>query len=89
MSEVPYFVDLQTAIDIACATPLHLNTEFVPLDAAHGRVVSEDITSKVNDPPFDNSAMDGFAFIQSDSLEPPTTITKPRNHWSTIRRRES
>ena len=75
MSEVPYFVDLQTAIDIACATPLHLNTEFVPLDAAHGRVVSEDITSKVNDPPFDNSAMDGFAFIQSDSLEPPTTLS--------------
>ena len=75
MSEVPYFVDLQTATDIACATPLHLNTEFVSLDAAHGRVVSEDIASKVNDPPFDNSAMDGFAFLQSDSLEPPTTLS--------------
>ena len=75
MSEVPYFVDLQTATDIACATPLDLNTEFVSLDAAHGRVVSEDIASKVNDPPFDNSAMDGFAFLQSDSLEPPTTLS--------------
>jgi molybdopterin molybdotransferase len=75
VSEVPYFVDLQTATDIACATPLHLHTEFVPLDAAHGRVVSEDIASKVNDPPFDNSAMDGFAFLQSDSLEPPTTLS--------------
>ncbi len=75
MSEVPYFVDLQTATDIACATPLHLNTEFVSLDAAHGRVVSEDIASNVNDPPFDNSAMDGFAFLQSDSLEPPTTLS--------------
>ena len=75
VSEVPYFVDLQTATDIACATPLHLNTEFVSLDAAHGRVVSEDITSNVNDPPFDNSAMDGFAFLQSDSLEPPTTLS--------------
>lgn len=75
MSEVPYFVDLQTAIDIACATPLHLKTEFVSLDEAHGRVVSGDIASKVNDPPFDNSAMDGFAFLQSDSLEPPTTLS--------------
>ena len=75
MSEVPYFVDLQTATDIACATPLHLNTEFVPLDAAYKRVVSEDIASKVNDPPFDNSAMDGFAFLQSDSLDPPTTLS--------------
>lgn len=75
VSEVPYFVDLQTATDIACATPLHLNTEFVPLDAAYKRVVSEDIASKVNDPPFDNSAMDGFAFLQSDSLDPPTTLS--------------
>lgn len=75
MSEAPYFIDLKTAIDIACATPLRLETEQVPIFDAYSRVLSRDLASNVNDPPFDNSAMDGFAFIHSDSLEPPTTLS--------------
>ena len=75
VSEVPYFIDLETAIKIACKTPLKLESETVPLDDAHMRVLSEDLASKVDDPPFDNSAMDGFAFIHEDSLDPPQTLT--------------
>ena len=39
-----------------------------------GRIVASDVNSKVNDPGFDNSSMDGFAVIYSDTLEPPTKL---------------
>lgn len=38
-----------------------LPAEDVPLDRALGRVLAEDVTSPVDVPPFDTSAMDGFA----------------------------
>ena len=38
-----------------------LDTEDVPLGEALGRVLAEDVTSEVAVPPFDGSAMDGFA----------------------------
>ena len=37
------------------------------MDDAHGRILAEDLRSKVNDPPFDNSAMDGFAVQYGDT----------------------
>ncbi|WP_407381940.1 gephyrin-like molybdotransferase Glp [Methanobrevibacter sp.] len=38
-----------------------MDTEEVPLDEAHKRVLAEDIIAYHNSPPFDKSAMDGFA----------------------------
>jgi molybdopterin molybdotransferase len=38
-----------------------LESEDVPLDAALGRVLAEDVTSAIPVPPFDSSAMDGYA----------------------------
>ena len=75
VAEVPYFIGHEAAKSIAAASPILLATEQVDLDAAYGRVLSQDLASKVDDPPFDNSAMDGFAFIHSDSLETPATLT--------------
>jgi len=43
-----------------------LETESRPLSDALGRVVSEDIVSKLAIPPNDNSAMDGFAVSAAD-----------------------
>ena len=40
--------------------------EKVSLDQALGRVLAEDIISQVNNPPLDNSAMDGYALIAED-----------------------
>jgi molybdopterin molybdotransferase len=40
-----------------------LAAEDVPLEAALGRVLAEDVVSAVDVPPFDNSAMDGYAVI--------------------------
>ena len=75
MTETPYFIDHESAVRIACKTPLHLQIEEVTLEQANGRVLAQDLQSNVDDPPFDNSAMDGFAFIHQDTLEPPTTLT--------------
>ena len=74
MSETPYFISLEEAINIAQSTPIKAETEFISLDEAHGRILGSDLPSKVNDPPFDNSAMDGFAVRHEDSKEAPTTL---------------
>ncbi len=47
-----------------------------PVDAGEsvGRVTAEPALSREHIPPFDNSAMDGFAVIASDCSEPPVTL---------------
>lgn len=74
MSETPYFISLEEAINIAQSNPIKVETEFVSLDEAHGRILGSDMPSKVNDPPFDNSAMDGFAVRFEDTETAPTTL---------------
>jgi molybdopterin molybdotransferase len=41
-------------------------TETVPLAAARGRVLAGDVTAPIDLPPFDNSAVDGYAVRHSD-----------------------
>jgi molybdopterin molybdotransferase len=54
-------VTLQRAIDLACLSPIERRTERVSLSDAAGRVLAKTLASKVDDPRFDNSAMDGWA----------------------------
>ena len=75
MSETPYYISLEEAINIANKSPLNIETEQVSLDEAHGRILATDLSSKVNDPPFDNSAMDGFAVRFEDTNTAPTTLS--------------
>ncbi len=44
-------------------------TEKVPLHEADGRVLAEDIAARLTQPPFDNSAMDGYAVRHADIAE--------------------
>ncbi|GEK51601.1 gephyrin-like molybdotransferase Glp [Vreelandella venusta] len=44
-----------------------VGTESVPLDAAAGRVLAEAVTAQLDVPPFDNSAMDGYALRANDA----------------------
>ncbi len=44
-----------------------LRREFIPLESAIGRVLAQDVTARHNLPPFDNSAMDGYAVICTDA----------------------
>ena len=61
------FVSIEDAVRIACEmSTLPRVTEMVSLSEAHGRILSEDIISKVDDPAFDNSAMDGWAIRIED-----------------------
>ncbi|MGZ9896798.1 molybdopterin molybdotransferase MoeA [Shewanella gaetbuli] len=53
------------------------NTEVVDLSHAIGYVLAEDLASSIDLPPFDNSAMDGYAFRYQDldSTASETTLT--------------
>ncbi len=75
MSETPYYISLDEAVSIAQKHPLPLELETVSLDEAHGRILASDLASKVNDPPFDNSAMDGFAVRFEDTKTAPTILS--------------
>src|SRR4051794_8517786 len=46
-----------------------LDAEEVPIDEALGRVLSTDISSADAIPPFDNSAMDGYAVRAADTRD--------------------
>lgn len=74
MAEVPYFISLDEALEISKRVRLDIRHELVSLDEAHGRILSDDVISKVDDPAFDNSAMDGFAMKHEDTLSPPTSL---------------
>ena len=51
-------------------------TEAVPLAAAPGRALAEDITALIDVPPHDNSAVDGYA-VFFDDLEPEAETILP------------
>ena len=74
MAETPYFVSYPEALRILKLYPISLPTEFKPLDDAFNRILSVDLESKVDDPRFDNSSMDGFAFRYEDSTSPPNQL---------------
>src|SRR5881392_774173 len=52
---------------MSAAVPID-RVEFVPLIDADGRVVSRDVASPVDVPPFDRAAMDGYAVVAADTF---------------------
>ena len=56
------------------ATPLH-RIESVTLDLAEGRVLARDLAARLTQPPFDASAMDGYALRFEDAAEPGAELT--------------
>jgi len=69
------FVTIERALEIARRTPITTSTEQVILNQAHNRILAEDLQSKVDDPPFDNSAMDGWAVRSEDSNRAEVGLT--------------
>jgi molybdopterin molybdotransferase len=51
-----------------------LDAERVPLEEASGRVLAEDVAAKLTQPPFDSSAMDGYAVRAADAAALPATL---------------
>lgn len=73
MDDRPYFITVEEAQSIAFQTPPSLSVDTISIDACSNRVLAEDLASQVNDPPFDNSAMDGFACrFDADATYPLT-----------------
>ena len=62
----PRLLSLEEARSLMLAGVLPLPAEEVDLASAAGRVCAEPVASRVTLPPFDNSAMDGFAVRAAD-----------------------
>src|SRR4051794_27189353 len=60
-------LSVDEALTAILATIPVLGAETVRLEAALGRVLAEDIYADLDVPPFDNSAMDGYAVIAADT----------------------
>jgi molybdenum cofactor synthesis domain-containing protein len=68
MHGFPHYVPLAGALKIVLSKIKGLESEVVPFDRALGRVLAEDIISKVDVPPFDRSAVDGYAVRAADTF---------------------
>lgn len=64
---------------VVLGTVIALQPVRLALEAARGLVLAEDVLTVTDTPPFDNSAMDGYAVIRSDLLgaSPQNPITLP------------
>ncbi|MEK7268550.1 MAG: molybdopterin molybdenumtransferase MoeA, partial [Nitrospirota bacterium] len=67
---------LQDAQNTVLAAAQPLGIEKVGLLDALGRVLAEDIIAQRDNPPWDNSAMDGFA-VRWEDIKQEHAITKP------------
>ena len=74
MGETPYFIEVAQALEICKKTTLQTTVERVSLDQSHNRILAVDLPSLVDDPPFDNSAMDGFAMRYEDTVDAPAKL---------------
>lgn len=62
------WVSLTDALELILAAVRPAETESVPLDDALGRTLSRAVVSPIDHPPWDNSAMDGYAARSADVL---------------------
>jgi len=67
---IPYPEALRLLLDAAPT----LEKENVPLRSASGRFVADQISSPMDQPPFENSAMDGFALRTGGAEVPPGSL---------------
>lgn len=76
MSEFPtgLLYDDAVAIIRGVGAAHRLDTESLPLSRTHGRILASDIDAPMALPPFDNSAMDGFALRHADLSDGETTL---------------
>ena len=66
-------LDFDTALaNLLAAARQITDVETVPLLAANGRVLAQDIVAPIDVPGFDNSAMDGYALNIADFAAPPS-----------------
>ncbi|MDR0182198.1 gephyrin-like molybdotransferase Glp [Lysobacter arvi] len=76
MTDFPTQLAFDDAIAIIreVAAKHRVDTETLPLSRAHGRILAADVVAPIALPPFDNSAMDGFALRHADLGEGETAL---------------
>ena len=69
MRPITETISLEEARDLMFQSVLAIErVEHVPLGEALGRVIAHAVTSKIDVPPFDRAAMDGYAVIAEDTF---------------------
>jgi len=69
--DTPYFITLEEAIDITFQRKIEVSTEMIETSESYRRTLSKSIKALTDDPPFDNSSMDGFAVSYKETKNPP------------------
>jgi molybdopterin molybdotransferase len=72
---MPVEVALARLLDMAEASPI-VEHEYLPLSQVQGRVLSEDLISTLDLPPWPNSAMDGYALNLTDWSGQPMPVSQ-------------
>jgi molybdopterin molybdotransferase len=67
MQTQPKLLDFYEALRLVLEHTGRLPVERVPLQEAQGLAVAEDVRAQFDTPPFDNSAMDGYAIRSADA----------------------
>ena len=67
-------ISLERALALAGSLNIPRHTETIPLSELSGRILASPLSSKVDDPAFDNSAMDGWAVRAADCTKEETTL---------------
>ena len=67
-------ISFEEAFDIVRSQPVIAGTETIRFDMAAGRIITEDVCSDMDMPPFDKSAVDGFACRIADIGQPMKII---------------
>ncbi|PYC49386.1 molybdopterin molybdenumtransferase MoeA [Litorivita pollutaquae] len=65
-------ISVPEALDLLFALAKPLGHDIVPLRAANGRVLANDVTATRTQPPFAASAMDGYAVIKEEAVPDAT-----------------
>ena len=60
-------ISFHQAIKIVLDSMKPVDAESCPLSSLHGRVLAQDVAAPMDVPPFDNSAMDGYALSSADT----------------------
>jgi len=68
-------ISVDTAVKIVTDLTGPLPAKTVPFESALGLCLAQDVQSDINMPPFERSAMDGYAVIAEDTARAPVELT--------------
>lgn len=74
MDSKPGLIKLSEALDIVCRCASPMPAMHVSLIEAFGRILADDVFAPTDIPPFNKSAMDGFAIRRADIARPLTVM---------------